>query len=499
MQLLDNILMGFAVAAEPQNLLYAFLGTVLGTLIGVLPGLGPAATIAILLPATYYLSPVTALLMLAGIYYGSQYGGSTTAILLKLPGESASIVTCIDGHEMARQGRAGAALSVAALGSFFAGCVSTFVIVLLGPLLTVVALKFGNAEYFALMVLGLVMAVALARGSVLKALAMAILGLILGTVGLEANSSVTRYTFGFVSLFDGLDFVIVAMAMFGFTEVINNLESPNASRVQSAKVGRLMLTFAEFKASWLPVVRGTVLGSVLGVLPGGGALLSSFASYSLEKRLARDPSRFGKGAIEGVAGPESANNAGTQTSFIPLLTLGIPGNAVIALMFGAMMIHGITPGPRIMTEQPQLFWGLIASMWIGNLFLVVLNLPLIGIWVRLLMAPYNLLFPAILLFASIGLFSLANNPDYIIAAAVFGLVGYVLHKLGCEPAPLLLGLILSPMIESNMGRALALARGDVTVFVTRPLSLAFLVAAAGLLILVILPSIRTKREVAFAE
>lgn len=499
MDFLGNLGLGFSVALTLQNVLYCFAGVLLGTLIGVLPGIGPVATIAMLLPATFGLPPESALIMLAGIYYGAQYGGSTTAILVNLPGESSSVVTCLDGYAMARQGRAGAALAVAALGSFFAGSVATVVLAVAAPPLADLALKFGPAEYFSLMVLGLIAAVVLARGSLLKALGMILLGLLFGMVGADVNTGQFRYTFGLPNLGDGLNFVVVAMGIYGFGHIIANIEKPDERRGGIAPIGRLLPTMADFRASWRPVLRGTGIGSALGILPGGGALLSSFAAYTVEKKLARDPSRFGKGAIEGVAAPESANNAGAQTSFIPVLTLGLPTNPVMALMVGAMMIHNIAPGPQVMTERPALFWGMVASMWIGNLFLVLLNLPLIGIWVRLLSVPYRLLYPAILMFCCIGVYSVNNSAVDVGLALLFGLLGYVFIKLDCEPAPLLIALVLGPMMEENLRRAMTLSRGDPTVFVTRPLSLALLLVALGLLVMVVLPAVRRKREEAFQE
>ncbi len=499
MDLLANLQLGFGVALTLQNILYCFVGVLLGTLIGVLPGIGPVATIAMLLPATYALPPVSALIMLAGIYYGAQYGGSTTAILVNLPGESSSVVTCLDGHAMARQGRAGPALAIAALGSFFAGTVSTLILALFAPPLAELAFHFGSAEYFSLMVLGLIAAIVLARGSLIKAIAMIILGLLLGLVGADTNTGQFRFTFGLPQLSDGIGFVVVAMGLFGFSEIIVNLERRAKREVVMAKITSLMPTRADFAASWKAVLRGTGLGALLGILPGGGAVLGSFAAYTLEKKLAKDPSRFGQGAIEGVAAPESANNAGAQTSFIPLLTLGIPSNAVMALMIGAMTIHGITPGPQVMTQRPELFWGMIASMWIGNFLLVILNLPLIGLWVRLLSVPYRFLYPAILLFCCIGVYSLNNSAFDVGLALLFGVLGYLFIKLDCEPAPLLLGFVLGPMMEEHLRRAMLLSRGDPSVFVKRPLSLVLLLIALGLLIAVVLPAVRKKREQAFQE
>ena len=500
MGLVDNLALGFSVALTQANLGYALLGALLGTLVGVLPGLGPVATIAMLLPSIYSLDATPALIMLAGIYYGAQYGGSTTAILINVPGESSSVVTALDGYQMARQGRAGAALSVAALGSFFAGCVGTLVIAAFAPPLTELAFRFGPAEYFSLMVLGLVGAVVLASGSLLKAVCMVLLGLLLGQVNTDVISGVARFGFGIPQLADGIGFVVIAMGVFGFGEIVANLGAPAAQReVFTRQVRGLWPSRQDAKAAAPAVLRGTALGAILGVLPGGGALLSSFASYSLEKRLARDRSRFGKGAIEGVAGPESANNAGAQTSFIPMLTLGIPPNPVMALMIGALTIKGIQPGPQVMTSNPGLFWGLIASMWVGNLMLVVLNLPLVGLWVRLLSVPYRLLFPAIVAFCCIGLYTLANDTFDVYTGALFALVGYAFHKLRCESAPLLLGFILGPMMEEHLRRALLLSRGDWLTFVARPLSAGLLLAAAALLVLVLLPSVGKRRDAAFRD
>ena len=502
MDLINNLAIGFGTAFTLQNLLYAFVGCLLGTLIGVLPGLGPVPTIAMLLPVTYGLEPVAALIMLAGIYYGAQYGGSTTAILVNLPGESSSVVTTLDGHQMAKQGRAGPALAAAGLGSFFAGCVGTLILAAFAPPLTELAFKFGPAEYFSLMVLGLIGAVVLASGSLIKAIAMIILGLLMGLVGTDVNSGVARYSFDIPELTDGIGFIAIAMGIFGYGEIIANLAKPDEERnLVAAKVTHLWPTGDDFKRMTPAVLRGTALGSALGILPGGGALLSSFASYTLEKKLKRgaDEPAFGKGNIRGVAGPESANNAGAQTSFIPLLTLGIPGNPVMALMVGAMTIHNIQPGPQVMTSNPELFWGLIASMWIGNLMLIVLNLPMIGLWVKLLTVPYRWLFPAIVLFCAVGVYSESNNTFDIWKLAVFGVMGYLFIKIKCEPAPLLLGFILGPMMEENLRRALLLSRGSWSVLVTRPLSAGLLIAAALLIVIVLLPSVKSKREEAFVE
>ncbi len=502
MELLDHLALGFGVAFTFQNLVYCFVGCLLGTLIGVLPGIGPVATIAMLLPATYALPPVSALIMLAGIYYGAQYGGSTTAILVNLPGESSSVVTVIDGYQMARRGRAGPALAAAGLGSFFAGCVGTLILAGFAAPLTEVAFLFGPAEYFALMALGLVGAVVLASGALLKAVAMVVLGLLLGLVGTDVNSGVARYSFDIPELTDGIGFVAIAMGVFGYGEIIANLARPADQRaVFTASVQGLLPTREDFRRMLPAVLRGTALGSALGILPGGGAMLSAFAAYTIEKKTRLHPGEvpFGQGNIRGVAAPESANNAGAQTSFIPLLTLGIPPNAVMALMVGAMTIHNIQPGPQVMTSNPELFWGLIASMWIGNAMLVVLNLPLIGLWTRLLTVPYRWLFPSIVLFCAVGVYSTNNNTWDIWIVGIFGLVGYVFHKLGAEPAPLLLGLILGPMMEENLRRALLLSRGDWSVFVTRPISAGLLAGAVLLLAIVLLPAVKSKREEAFIE
>jgi TctA family transporter len=502
MELLANLSLGFGVAFTPINLMYALIGCVLGTLIGVLPGVGPVATIAMLLPATYALPPVSALIMLAGIYYGAQYGGSTTAILVNLPGESSSVVTVIDGYQMARKGRAGPALAAAGLGSFFAGSVATLILAAFAPPLTELAFKFGPAEYFSLMVLGLIGAIVLASGSLLKALGMILLGLLLGMIGTDVNSGVARFSFDIPELTDGIGFVVIAMGIFGYGEIISNLAQPSADReVFTAKVSHLYPSKQDFKDMTPAILRGTVLGSALGILPGGGALLSAFAAYTIEKKMKMKPGEvpFGQGNIRGVAGPEAANNAGAQTSFIPLLTLGIPPNAVMALMVGAMTIHNIQPGPQVMTSNPELFWGLIASMWIGNAMLVILNLPLIGIWIKLLSIPYRLLFPAIVMFCAIGVYTTNNNVWDIWMVALFGVIGYIFVKLGTEPAPLLLGFILGPMMEENLRRTLLLSRGDWSVFVTRPISAGLLAVCVLLLVIVLLPSVKNKREEAFVE
>ena len=499
MDLLNNLALGFSTALTFQNLIYCFLGCLLGTLIGILPGLGPIATIAMLLPATYALPPIAALIMLAGIYYGAQYGGSTTAILLNIPGETSSVVTAIDGYQMARRGRAGVALFTAGMGSFFAGCVATFILAAFAAPLSQLAFKFGPAEYFSLMVLGLIGAVVLASGSLVKAIGMIILGLLMGLVGTDVNSGVSRYAFDVPELSDGIGFVSIAMGVFGFAEIMVNLEQKEKRESFLNKVTTLIPSWNDVKRMVPSILRGTAIGSVLGILPGGGAALAAFGAYSVEKKTSKHSAEFGQGAIEGVAGPESANNAAAQTSFIPLLTLGIPPNAVMALMVGAMTIHNIQPGPQVMTSNPALFWGLIASMWIGNLMLILLNLPLIGMWVQILKIPYRFLYPAILVFCCIGVYTVNNTVFDVYITATFGVIGYLFFKLGCEPAPLLLGFVLGPMMEENFRRALLLSRGDFSTFITRPLSLGLLIAAALMVVIVALPAIKQGREKVFVE
>ena len=497
--LVGNLALGFSVALTPMNLLLAFIGCLVGTLIGVLPGVGPIATIAMLMPLTLKVDPTGALIMLAGIYYGAQYGGSTTAILLNIPGEVTAVVTAIDGHEMAKKGQAGTALGIAAIGSFFAGTVATLVIAAVGTPLTKLALLFGPAEYFGLMVFGLGLAIVLARGSVLKAVIMVVFGLLLATVGTDLETGQDRLTLGIAELSDGVDFAVLAMGVFGIAEILRNLENPESRHVAVSKIGRLLPSLEDLRRSAGPIARGTSIGSVLGILPGNGAVLGPFASYALEKKLARDPARFGKGAIEGVAGPESANNAGAQTSFIPLLTLGIPPNAVMALMVGAMTIHGLIPGPQVMLKHPELFWGMIASMWIGNLLLLVINLPMIGVWVRLLKVPYRLMFTTILLFCAIGIYSINNNPYDVYFTAFFGLAGYVFIKLGLEPAPMLLGFVLGRLMEEKMRQALALSEGSFMTFVERPVAATLLALAAAVMVIAVLPAVSRSRQKAFQE
>jgi putative tricarboxylic transport membrane protein len=497
--LLSNLALGFSVAVSPTNLLLCLVGVIVGTLIGVLPGVGSLATIAMLLPITFGLPPVGALIMLAGIYYGAQYGGSTTSILVNIPGESSSVVTTLDGHQMAKRGRAGAALAIAAIGSFFAGCVATILIAALGAPLTSVALLFGPAEYFSLMTLGLIFAVVLARGSVVKAMAIVLFGLLLSMSGSDLETGVARMTFDIPELADGIGFVNVAMGVFGFAEIMRNLDRKDSRHIVNEKVTGLMPTRQDLIQAAPAIGRGTVIGACLGILPGGGSIIAAFAAYTIEKRVSKTPEKFGYGTIEGVAAPESANNAGSQASFIPLLTLGIPPNAVMALMVGAMTIQGIVPGPQVMTKQPDLFWGMIASMWIGNAMLVIINLPMIGIWVQLLRVPYRLLFPCILIFCCIGLYSINNSPFDVLIASVFAVFGYWLTKHDFEPAPMLLGMILGPLMEENLRRAMLIARGDPSVFLTRPISAGLLFIAVILLILAVLPTIRKRRDEVFVE
>jgi putative tricarboxylic transport membrane protein len=499
MDVFSNILLGFSVAASLQNLAYCMLGAVLGTIVGVLPGIGPVTTVALLLPISFTLDPLSALIMMAGIYYGAQYGGSTTAILINIPGEASSVVTSLDGHQMARQGRAGPALGIAALGSFFAGCVAALVIAVGAPPLAQIALQFGPAEYFALMVCGLVAAIVLAHGSIIKAIGMVMLGLIFGLAGSDINSGVRRFTFGVPGLADGVEFVALSMAIYGLAEVAINLEKTEVKTAIAQSIGRVLPSWSDIKTCIPSVLRGTTLGSLLGVLPGGGALLASFAAYTLEKKVARPPRKFGEGDIRGVAAPESANNAGAQTSMVPMLTLGIPSNPTMALMIAALMVHGVSPGPRVMTDRPELFWGIVASMWIANLMLVILNLPLVGLWVRLVRIPYRMMFVAIVAFCCVGTYTINSNVTDLAVLAFFTVFGYLCLKLGCEPAPLILGFVLGPMMEENLRRALLLSRGDPAIFLSSPISVGFLLAAAFLLVVVAAPAIRRRRDEAMAE
>ncbi len=483
MLLLSNLVNGLSVALTPSNFLYCLVGATIGTLVGILPGLGPVTTIAMLLPLTFKMPVTASLIMLSGIYYGAHHAGSTTAILLNMPGEPTSVVICIDGHPMARQGRAGPALAISAVGSFIAGCFGVIVIALFAPLLANAAMAFGTPEYASTVVLALVVSSALSGESLSATLGMAVLGLLMGTVGTDLNSGVERFTFGNPGLMDGLNLVAVAVGLFALAEIGVRLASPEPGHALLGKVRGLLPTRADLRASAAPILRGTLLGAIVGILPGTGPLLASFASYAMERRVARDPSRFGRGAIEGVAGPESANNAAAMTHFIPMLTLGVPAGAAMALMMGAMIIQGISPGPQVMTEHPDLFWGVIVSMWVGNLMLLVLNLPLIGIWIRVLTVPYRLLYPAILVFCCIGVYSVSNAASDVLICAGVGAIGFVLKRLGCSPAPLILGLVLGPLLEENVRRSLVMSRGDPSIFLTRPISLGLLILTVGLVIL----------------
>jgi len=494
LEIFNNLFLGFSVAVSPENLIYCFVGCLVGTLVGVLPGIGPMATIAMLMPLTFKISPIPGMIMLAGIYYGAMYGGSTTSILVNLPGETASVVTCIDGYQMARQGRAGPALAIAAIGSFFAGCVCTLLIALFGPPLAEIALQFGSPEYFSLMLMGLVAAAMLAHGDMVKSLAMVVLGLLLGIVGTDVNSGVKRFCFGFYELADGIGVVIIAVGVFGVAEIVSNLSDPEEREVFNSKIKNLLPTKDDLRQSFGAIVRGTGIGAFFGVLPGTTPTIASFSSYLLEKKLSRDPLRFGHGAIEGVAGPESANNADAQCKFIPMLTLGIPASGTMALMLSALMIYGVTPGPQVMTMKPDLFWGLIVSMWVGNLMLVVLNLPLVGIWVKLLKVPYRMLYPAIMVFCAIGIYSVNNSSFEIYVLAIFSIIGVVWRMLECNPVPLMLGFVLGPMVEENLRRALQVSHGDPSVFVTRPVSLAFMIATILILVVMAVPTVEKRRR-----
>lgn len=498
MDMLDNLALGLSIAGTAYNIFFCLVGVFIGTLIGVLPGIGAMATMAMLLPVTFHMPPVTALIMLAGIYYGAQYGGSTTAILVRLPGESSSIVTVLDGYKMALKGRAGAALAIAAIASFFAGTISTLLIAMFGPALARIALQFAPADYFALMVLGLIASIVLASGSVLKAVIMILIGILIGLVGTDPNTPLPRMSFDIPALAEGVNFVCLAVGLFGISEIIVNLERV-IPRPQPVPLRELMPNRAEMRAAMPAILRGTAIGSILGVLPGSGALLASFSAYTIEKKVSRTPERFGEGAIEGVAAPEAANNAGAQTSFIPLLTLGVPSNAIMAVMAGAMAIQGITPGPQVMVQHAGLFWGMIVSMWIGNLMLVVLNLPLVGLWVKLLQVPYRLLYPSILLFCCIGVYSINNAVFDVFLTVGFSILGYTLLKLEFEPAPMLLGVILGPLMEENLKRAMLLSRGDPMIFLQRPLSIGFLVCAVILLAIILSPNFRRTRETALKD
>jgi TctA family transporter len=499
MELLSDLALGFSVAFTLNNLAYCLIGVLVGTAIGVLPGVGPLVTIAVLLPLTFGLPPEGSMIMLAGIYYGAAYGGSTTAILVNLPGESSSAVTCIDGYQMARQGRAGPALAISAIGSFVAGCFGTILIAVLAVPLTELALEFGAPEFCSLIVLALITTAVLVHGSMVKGIGVALLGVLFGLAGIDVTSGVDRFTFGVPGLAEGIEFVIVAMGLFAFAEIVRNLEHQEKREVFLTRVTGLMPTLPDLKRSAGAILRGTAVGSFFGILPGAGQTIASFGAYAVEKKISKHPEKFGTGVIEGVAAPEAANNAAAQTAFIPTLTLGIPGSGTMALMLGALMIQGITPGPRVLTSHPELFWGLIASMWIGNLALVVLNLPLIGLWVSMLKIPYRWLYPIILVFSCIGIYTVNHSQVDVWLMVVFGLLGYVFMKLDCEPAPFILGFLLGPMLEVNFRRAMLLSRGDLSIFVTHPISAGFLIAAVALIILMVFPAIRRKKDQAVLE
>ncbi|WP_374448689.1 tripartite tricarboxylate transporter permease [Stella sp.] len=494
MDLLHSLSLGFQVALAPVNLLYCFAGVFVGTLIGVLPGIGPVAAMSLLLPATFAIPPESAIILMAGVYYGSMYGGSTTAILVNIPGEAASVVTCLDGYQMARQGRAGAALGMAAIGSFIAGTLAVVGLMLVAPTLARFAIRFGPAEYFSLMVLGLSILAYLSHGSLVKALLMATLGVVLGLVGLDSITAVPRLTFDRMELVDGLGLVPIVMGLFGVAEILANLEQEVKREIFQRRVTGLLPTRDDWRRSAGPLARGSVLGFVLGILPGGGAVISSFLSYGLEKRLSRTPERFGKGAIEGVAGPEAANNAAAGGGFIPLMTLGIPPNVVLALLMGAFIVHGLQPGPLLMTQKPDLFWGIVVSMYIGNVMLLVLNLPLIGMWIQVLRVPYRILFPLILLFCVIGVYTASGAIFDVYLMVGFGVLGWLLRKFGYEPAPLVLAFVLGPMLENNLRKALLLAQGDFLTFVERPISATCLAVAALLLLSPLLPRLGARRN-----
>jgi len=499
METIQQILYGFSVALEPINLLFCFLGAVAGTLVGVLPGLGPTAAMAMLLPVTFGIPPTGALIMLAGIYYGAQYGGSTTSILVNIPGEAASVVTCLDGYQMARQGRAGPALGISAFGSFIAGTIGVLALSFVAPALVDAALSFGPPEYFALMCLGLTVLTFLAHGSMIKALMMAVLGLFFGTVGIDPITGVQRFTFGKTDLMEGIGMVQIAMGMFGIAEILSTIEQTIKISVFETKVKGLFPNLEDWKRSIGAILRGTGIGFFLGILPGGGAVISSFASYAVEKRVSKHPEKFGTGVIEGVAAPEAANNAAAQGAFIPMITLGIPSNVVMALLLGALMIHGLTPGPLLMTQHPDLFWGFITSMYIGNVMLLILNLPLIPMWVKFLKVPYPILFPFILLFCLIGVYTINNNVFDIYLMIFFGIFGYLVRKLHFEAAPLILAVVLGPMMEKALRQSLTMSKGDFSIFFVRPISVVLLGVAILLLLLPMIPRASTREKIAKLE
>jgi len=494
MDILHNLFYGFTVALQPMNLLFCFFGTVLGTLIGVLPGIGPIGTISMLLPATFHMSPTSAIIMLAGIYYGAMYGGSTTSILVNIPGEAASVVTCLDGYEMAKRGRAGAALGMAAFGSFIAGTLGIVGLMIFAAPLARFALRFGSPEYFGLLLLGLTLVTYLSRGSIVKALMMGAFGLILSCVGLDSIQASPRMTFDIMQLWDGIGLVPVAMGLFGISEVLLNIERTEKTDILKTKIKNFFPNLADWMRSIWPIIRGTVLGFFLGILPGGNPVIASFLSYGLEKRISKHPEEFGKGAIEGVAGPESANNSATSGGFIPLFTLGIPSNITMALMFGALLIHGMRPGPFLVKDHADFFWGVISSMYIGNVMLLILNLPLIPLWVQVLKVPYRILFPLILLFCIVGSYSLNNSTFDVMVMMIFGLLGYLFKKFEFEAAPLILAFVLGPMFETNLRQSLLLSKGSFLIFVSRPISAVFIGVSFILLVTALLPNFKKAKE-----
>jgi putative tricarboxylic transport membrane protein len=493
MSILDNIAYGFSVALTFTNLTYCLIGVFIGTLIGVLPGIGPIGAMSILLPTTVQIPPISSIIMLAGIYYGAMYGGSTTSILVNIPGEAASVITCLDGYQMARQGRAGPALGMAAFGSFIAGTLSIVGLMLLAPPLGEWALKFGPPEYFSLMVLGMTMLIYLASGSIPKAMMMAAFGIFLSAIGMDATSGTLRFTLGILELNDGIGLIPLAMGLFGISEVLLNVEQSLKRELTKGKIKGLLPTRQDWKDSTMPIARGSLLGFFLGILPGGGAVTSSFISYAVEKRLSRHPERFGKGAIEGVAGPESANNAATGGGFVPLLTLGIPSNPPMAMLLGALLIHGMQPGPLLMQKSPDLFWGVVTSMYVGNGMLLLLNLPLIGMWVQVLRVPYKILFPLILLFCLIGAYSVNYSVVDVLIMVLFGIVGYLMKKFDYEGAPLILAYVLGPMMETSLQQSLTISSGSFAIFFTHPIAAGGLLLALFLIFSPILPKMGKRK------
>jgi putative tricarboxylic transport membrane protein len=494
MDLLNNVMMGFRVALQPINILFCFIGCLLGTLVGVLPAFGPIAAMSLLLPITFYLSPVAAIIMLAGIYYGAMYGGSTTSILINIPGEAASVVTCLDGYQMARKGRAGPALGICAFASFIAATFCIFGLMIVASPLSEMALKFGPPEFFSLMLLGLTLVSYLSSGAFSKSMLMASIGLFLGTVGMDSITGTIRFTFGSLILMDGIGLIPMIMGIFGIGEVLYNLESQVKRDIYTAKIGKLLPTRTDWSESKWPIMRGTLIGFFLGVIPGGGAILAAFTSYAVEKRVSKTPEKFGTGMIAGVAGPEAANNAGAQSNFIPLLTLGIPANAVMAILMGALVIHGITPGPMLIQNHPELFWSVVTSMYIGNAMLLVINLPLIGIWVRLLKVPYGVLFPLILLFCMTGSYSENNTVWDMFLMTIFGIIGYLMKKFKFDAPPLILAFILGSIMEDSLRRSLLISGGDPSIFLTRPISLVIILFVAFMMVSALIPGLRGKRK-----